>query len=105
MALYTWLSTTPRTPLLSTFSAVFDELGLVVLQDASGEQQLYAEESLGRGLPHSSKVNVLVSWTSASRSECQIEVRSSEPMLKKGTRCEQIANALRDVAPVSVSVK
>jgi hypothetical protein len=31
--------------------------------------------------------------------EYVVEVRSSEPMLKKGTRCEEVATILKTVIP------
>ncbi len=102
MALYTWLSSTSGDCLESLFEPVFRELGLEIMREASGDNQIYAEDSYVKGMPHSSRVNVLVSWTSAEKSQFQIEVRSSEAMLKRGTRCEQVAVALRDFAPSSL---
>ncbi len=96
MALYTWLSSTSGDCLRSLFEPAFRELGLKILQEASGDHQIYAEDSFVQGVPHSSRVNVLVSWTSAEKCQFQIEVRSSEAMLKRGTRCEIVAAALRN---------
>ena len=102
MALYTWLSTTSEDCLRSLFEPAFRELGLEIMKEASGEHQIYAEDSYVIGFPHSSRVNVLVTWTSAEKSQFQIEVRSSEAMLKRGTRCEEVAVALKDFAPSSI---
>ena len=101
MALYTWLSSTPKSPLADSFADAFEELGLKILEEASGEHQIYAEESIRTGCSLSTRVNVLVCWTSANKSQCQIEVRSPEAMLKRGTRCEQIASALKNYAPAA----
>jgi hypothetical protein len=38
---------------------------------------------------------VLITPNNMERSEFLVEVRSSEPMLSHGTRCEEIANQLK----------
>ena len=101
MALYTWLSSIPKPPLAESFAGAFEELGFKILEEASGEHQIYAEEIAISSHPHTSRVNVLVCWTCASKIQCQIEVRSSEAMLKRGTRCEEVATALKTFAPIS----
>jgi len=40
-------------------------------------------------------VTVLATWSEKSNHEIQIEVRSDEPLLRSGTRCETLAAALK----------
>ena len=99
MAFHTWISAPQGDSLIDIFSNRLRELGLEICQEASGEKQIYAVESSNIGVVKYSKVNVLVSWVCSSKSKCQIEVRSSEPMLKKETRCSILANALKEFSP------
>lgn len=99
MALYTWLSSPPGECLFDHFGQVLDDLGLQICQEASSEQQIFATEVATAGMLQSNKVNVTVSWASSSKRTCQVEVRSSEPMFKRDTRCEKLAEALRSHAP------
>ena len=83
MALYTWLSSTSEDCLSSLFEPVLQDLGLEILQEASGDHQVYAEDSFVQGVTHFSRVNVLVSWISAEKCQFQIEARSSEAILRE----------------------
>jgi hypothetical protein len=40
----------------------------------------------------------MASWNCQRSRECQLEVRSSEPQLRQGTRCQQIAEQLQQQA-------
>ncbi len=99
MALYTWISQAPKGSLIDTFASLFRELGLEVSKEASSDQQIYAIEALGQSTYQAARVNVIVSWVCSSKSQYQVEVRSSEPMFKKDTRCETFAKALRSASP------
>ena len=100
MALYTWLSSPSSYSLSEFFSSALSGLGLKVCEEASSEYQLYAIEAPVKGdLQYSNRVNVIVTWLGPSRKQCQVEVRSSEPMFKSYTRCQKVAQALMSYAP------
>jgi hypothetical protein len=75
------------------------ELDLVISKEISNGYQLYASDRLGAELKPESQVKVLVSWASRNPQELQVEVRSHEPLLRSGTRCEHIAIALKRLLP------
>ena len=101
MALYSWLTLPAGESLLDTLPEMLGNLGFEVCQEASTDQQIYAIEPAEKGTLQSSRVNVTVSWACSSKTKYQIEVRSSEPMFKRNTRCEKLATALRDCLPPS----
>ena len=100
MALYSWLSNPSCDSLLDCFTPVLSDLGLHVCKEACTEKQLYAVEApIKGGLQCSDRVDVIVTWSGSSKKQCQVEVRSSEPMFKSDTRCQKVAHALRNFAP------
>ena len=101
MAFYTWLSLSRGDSLNELFSASLFELGLEISLEASNEQQIYAVEKYKKGVIQSTRVNVIIGWVCSTKSSYQIEVRSSEPMFKRNTRCEQFANLLKKISPPS----
>ena len=101
MAFYTWTSSLSGESLINLFSSILISLGFEVCEEASGDRQLYAVEVSNVGVAKYSKVSVLISWVGSSKSKCQIEVRSAEPMLMKDTKCENIAKALKEFSPPS----
>ena len=102
MALYTWLCSSSGDSLEDIFSKSLSELGLEISLEVSNEQQIYAVEEYKKGVLQSTRVNVIIVWVCSARSSCQIEVRSSEPMFKKDTRCEEFANLIKKIAPPSI---
>lgn len=102
MALYRWISTKVSSwELESSLETVLKNTGLAVDSEISNEYQLLAKDAEDSSIPYSQRVNVIVSWNDRLRGEIQIEVRSSEPLLRKGTRCELIANTIREAMPPS----
>ncbi len=99
MALYSWTSFSGSDSLFEAFSASLLEVGLEIMEDASNDQQLYAVEPANKSLNQSSRVNVIVFWACSDKSKYQIEVRSSEPMFKTNTRCENLAKELKNILP------
>jgi len=61
----------------------------------SSPNQVLAADSPSCGLPMSQRVTVLASWNCSRSRECQLEVRSSEPQVRQGTRCQRIAEQLQ----------
>ena len=85
--------------LSSTLEGAISELGLVINHEISNDHQLYACDRPSPDLKPEHQVKLLVSWTSRTAQELQVEVRSHEPLLRSGTRCEQIAKALEHLLP------
>jgi hypothetical protein len=71
------------------------QLGLVVDPLVSSDSQLLAKDDPARSIPLAQRVTVVASWNCQLSRECQLEVRSSEPQLRHGTRCQQIAEQLQ----------
>tara|TARA_B100000700_G_C14253805_1_gene493839 strand:+ start:133 stop:396 length:264 start_codon:yes stop_codon:yes gene_type:complete len=84
---------------MQSFSSTLEELGLTILKEVSTSAEIYASELPPRDKFRSSLVNVTISWASPERKMCQVQVRSSEPMLKRNTRCEQFSIALKKYLP------
>ena len=61
----------------------------------SSASQVLAADRPNCGLPMAQRVTVLASWNCSRSREAQLEVRSSEPQLRQGTRCQRIAEELQ----------
>ena len=101
MAYFQYLSDVNGECLLSTFQGLLEAAGLKVSKEFSNSSQIYAEEK-GLNSGYQSVVKVLISWSDKHSKQCSIEVRSDEPFLKSGTRCENIATALHALIPPKV---
>ena len=99
MALFQWITAEERSSLLTRLQQAVEQLGLTVDQEFSTSSTIYARDQEGARTPLSARVAVIISPNNGASNEFQVEVRSSEPMLKRGTRCEQIATELRGVIP------
>ena len=100
MALFHWLlEVPPDTDLTSYVSPAIAQAGLVLDADLSNQVQIVAQDPLDAGLPHTSRVLLMMNWTNRAKGELVVEVRSAEPMLKRETRCEQISTALQQLLP------
>jgi hypothetical protein len=97
MALFRWLSDYPTWDLSSNLQGAFSQLGLVINEEISNDFQLYACDRPSADLKPESQVKVLVSWTNRTANELQVQVISDEPLLRAGTRCEQVAKALHQL--------
>ena len=98
MAYFRYLSHTDNDCLLSAFTHLLEDAGLNVCSECSNKSQIFAEEITSNG-DYKSKVKVLISWSNKQLKQCFVEVRSDEPHLKNGTRCEEIANHLNTLIP------
>lgn len=99
MALFAWLTTVQSLDEGSALADGIASLGLKIDPAASSSAQLFASDPVDAPLRLSMRVTVLASWSNQSSGEVKIEVRSAEPMLRYGTRCEMTANALRQMFP------
>lgn len=99
MALFEWHTTLQAQDLCSQLRAGITSLGLVIDPLTSNHVQLFASDPVDTPMRHASRVTVLAAWTNQAQGEVKIEVRSQEPMLRKGTRCETTALALQRLFP------
>ncbi|MCP9882977.1 hypothetical protein KBY65_10895 [Cyanobium sp. Alchichica 3B3-8F6] len=97
MALFQWIAVSKHQDLLRNFVGAVEQLGLEIDPEFSSSVSIYAREQASTRTPANARVTVIISATNGSKDEFQIEVRSSEPMLKRGTRCEQIATDLKAI--------
>ena len=75
------------------------ETGLEIDPEFSKGKNIYARDgNRGEG-SWNAQVNIIIFPKTSTGNEYVIEVRSAEPLLKKGTRCEQIANKVKSVIP------
>ncbi|KGG14182.1 MULTISPECIES: hypothetical protein [Prochlorococcus] len=98
MAYFQYFSEVASDCLMGSLQNVLEEVGLRISTEFSTHAQIFAQESVG-SLGYKSKVNVLISWSDKRKRECSVEVRSDEPYLKRGTRCENITGQLRKLLP------
>mgnify|MGYP006292689527 CR=1 FL=1 len=95
MALFSWIVNVENEALLDALAEPLQRLGLVVDPQVSSPSQVLATDRPDCGLPIAQRVTVLASWNCSRSREAQLEVRSSEPQLRPGTRCQQIAEQLQ----------
>lgn len=99
MALVKWLSKVSEPDLTAVIEAALTECELEIDRSVSSSSQVYAADPSSRPLREGPRVSVLISWTDQRNHEAQVEVRSDEPMLSRGTRCEAIASHIRSRLP------
>ncbi len=99
MAIYSWRTSIDKGTLHEAFSSALQTVGLEVCDTALGDKQLFAIENSKHWHGRTSNVNVLVFRINNQSTHCEIEVRSSEPMLKRNTRCEELAQKLKLLSP------
>ena len=98
MALFSWITSLNSDALTDALELPLRQLGLVVDPLVSSDSQLLAKDDPSRPIPRAQRVTGVASWNSQRTRECQLEVRSSEPQLRQGTRCQQIAEQLQEQA-------
>jgi hypothetical protein len=101
MALFSWIASVDSDALLDALAEPLQQLGLVIDPHVSSASQVLASDRPNCGLPMAQRVTVLASWSCSRSREAQLEVRSSEPQLRAGTRCQQIAEHLQAAKPGS----
>jgi len=99
LALFQWIAAAEQGELQDRLASAVGRLNLEIDQEFSNSVTIYARDKDGLKTPINARVTVMISPNNGTRDEFQVEVRSSEPMLKRGTRCEQIANDLKAVIP------
>jgi len=99
VARFQWIAASKRQDPLRDFDGAIEQLGLVIDPELSSSVSIYAREQVGAKTLANARVTVIISTTTGPKDEFPIEVRSSEPMLKRGTRCEQIATELQAIFP------
>lgn len=105
MALFRWIAQAPAPVLGAWVADVVESAGLAVDPAASNAHHLYASDAPGTLLPPGRRVNVLISWRDHRREAVEVEVRSSEPMLRANTRCAAIAAVIQQqIPPASMTV-
>lgn len=97
MAMIRWLSQLPSRDLPGTMRPMVMAIGFVIHDEVSSEMQLYATDPLDVEIHADQRVSLLVQWSDRSSGESEIELRSSEPMLKPHTRCEAAASQLKSM--------
>lgn len=95
MALFSWITSVDSDVLIEVLAEPLQQLGLVVDPHVSSPNQVLAADRPDCGLPMAQRVTVVASWNCSRSREAQLEVRSSEPQLRQGTRCQQIAEQLQ----------
>ena len=95
VALFSWITSVESDALLDALAEPLHQLGLVIDPSVSSASQVLAADRPNCGLPMAQRVTVLASWNCSRSRETQLEVRSSEPQLRQGTRCQRIAEELQ----------
>ena len=95
MALFKWLIPISPNTELKSFDAVIEALGFEIDQSISSQYQLYATDPAISKVEIDSRVSILITRCNKDSCDFTIEVRSSEPMLRKNTRCELKAKELQ----------
>jgi len=95
MALFAWITCLRSEALTEALSQPLQQLGLVVDPAVSSATQVLAQDDPASGIPLAQRVTVVASWNCRRSGECLLEVRSSEPQLRQGTRCQRIAEQLQ----------
>lgn len=99
MAVVSWLTPLAEDDLRVEMERVVSEASLVIDPELTRPGQIYACDPVEARIPTRERVSVLVSWPTADRRECLIEVRSSESMIRRQNRCVSIAQAIRSSMP------
>jgi len=95
LALFKWLRPIAPDFDLKSFAPLIEALDLEIDQSISSQYQLYASDPVTSKVEHSSRVSVLVTRCNKDSRDVTIEVRSSELLPRKNTRCELKAKALQ----------
>jgi hypothetical protein len=95
VALFKWLLPISPNTDLQSLDAVVESLGFEIDQSISSKYQLYATDPATSKVEYSSRVSILITRCNKDSRDFTVEVRSSEPMLRKNTRCEQKAKELQ----------
>jgi len=98
MAYFQYHSETDKDCLLTCFKSLLENAGFFVSDEFSSAVQVFAENQSDQA-DYKTKVKVLISWSDKTDRVFSVEVRSDEPLLKRDTSCEKVANKLRVLIP------
>lgn len=101
MAVCSWIAVLPGGTSPQALEARIAGLGLQVLADCSNTCQLCAQDPADAALPLVQRVKVLVALPSHPGGDCEVEVRSAEPLRGSPTRCQRIADQLQGFMPAA----
>jgi hypothetical protein len=99
MAVFSWICDLRGHSLQDRVQPVLEGLQLRLDPDFCNHDQLYALDNGPQPEHAAAGVRVLATWTTPERCHCLVEVRSGEPQLRPGTRCQQLAEGLRQQLP------
>ena len=99
MALFQWITKCPDDLRADSLALALQPLGLDVDPDFTSHAQIVLRDRQAEPLALDSRVTVMASIVNRTRQEVQLEVRSSEPMLSRGTRCERVAASMKQLFP------
>lgn len=102
MALFQWITQADRRVLEASLERCLVEFGIEIDCENSTQALVYASDKAGSNSLRRPRVSVIAAPCNGARDEFAVEVRSDEPMLRRGTRCEQVASALREHVPPKV---
>ena len=99
MALYQWITSIEHVEVNRQLFKCLQENNLELDPEISNGKIIYARDGNKSKCAWNTRVDIIISPNNGMTDEYVVEVRSSEPMLKKGTRCEEVATILKTVIP------
>ncbi len=99
MALYQWITSIEHDEVNRQLLECLQENNLELDLEFSNGKTIYARDGNKSKCAWNTRVDIIISTNNSTRNEYLVEVRSSEAMLKKGTRCQEIATKLKVVIP------
>ena len=99
MATYEWVASVENSDMRSALSNCLAGIGFQIDNDWTTDKQLFAVCTPDAELGYKSCIKLITSWTNEQKCLLKIEVRSDEPALRSGTRCEHKAKMLMNFLP------
>ena len=99
MATYEWVASVENSDMRSALANRLASIGFQIDDDWTTDKQLFAVCTPDAELGYKSCVKLIISSTSEKKFLLRIEVRSDEPALRPGTRCERKAKMLMNFLP------
>ena len=99
MSLYQWITCIEQVDVNRQLLICLQENNLELDPEFSSGKIIYARDGNKSKCAWNTRVDIIISPNNGMTDEYVVEVRSSDPMLKKGTRCEEVATLLKTVIP------
>lgn len=99
MAVFQWIARVEREGLEERLLGSIAGMGLELDLEISNDKIIYARDPDRLKCGISERVNIVITLNNSTQGEYLVEVRSSEPMLMKDTRCERVAQKVKQVIP------